>query len=132
MRGCENSPRAGFALNRCYVNPEIPLRTRLQKYDSRYTVPQLSYKKQILNSMEHARKVGRPLGSGKQLPNRERAEHSRQERAAAGSTRVDVTLDNITMAALAILVEHWECRSKKDAVARAIRIAAGAISKNEP
>jgi hypothetical protein len=47
-----------------------------------------------------SRKVGRPVGSGAQLPAGVRAKQSRQERLAAGSSRMDVTLDAGTLDAL--------------------------------
>ena len=75
------------------------------------------------------RKVGRPAGSGMQLPGHIRAKQSRQERLALGASRMDVTLDADTLDALQQLVNHWGCKSKKEAISKAIAIAASAIAK---
>ncbi len=72
---------------------------------------------------------GRPAGSGAQLPATVRAKQSRKERLAAGGARIELTLDGDTMAAVSQLVEHWGCRSKKEAIERAITIAASAVAR---
>lgn len=77
--------------------------------------------------MENLNKVGRPAGSGAQLPAGVRAKQSRQERLQGGAVRMEVTLSADTMAGVNQLVEHWGCRSKKEAVERAIEIAVSAV-----
>lgn len=79
--------------------------------------------------MEQVRKVGRPAGSGAQLPPATRAKQSRKGRLQAGAIRVEIILDTEAQAALHRLIEHWGCRSKKEAVERAIAIAASAIAR---
>ena len=73
-------------------------------------------------------KVGRPAGSGAQLPGGVRARQSRNERLQAGAVRLEVTLNADTMAGVNRLVEHWGCGSKKEAVERAIAIAVSAVA----
>jgi hypothetical protein len=66
---------------------------------------------------------GRPAGSGAQLPAGERIKHSRARRAAAGSARVEIVLDVDTNEQLQTLMEHWQCKTKKEAIEQAITSA---------
>lgn len=74
-------------------------------------------------------RIGRPLGSGQNLPAVERKRISRDSLAAGGSTRVDLTLDAATSAKLASLIEQWQCRTKKEAVELAITRAYATIHR---
>lgn len=69
------------------------------------------------------RAVGRPSGSGEQLPSHERARQSRLQRAAAGAMRLDLTLDIDHADKLNDLATHWQCRTRKEAIERAIAAA---------
>lgn len=71
---------------------------------------------------QEKRPVGRPSGSGAQLPVAERNRKSRQARAAAGATRLDITLDAASSDQLARLIAQWQCATKKEAVERALAI----------
>lgn len=73
--------------------------------------------------------VGRPAGSGAQLPAAERSKVSRAKRAAAGAVRLDFTLEAHEVDALTALIEHWGSRSRKEAIARAIREVAVTIRR---
>lgn len=68
------------------------------------------------------KKVGRPLGSGQQLAPLERVKKSRNSRAAAGAVRVDFSIDQETSMRLGMLMQHWRCKSRKEAISRAIEI----------
>lgn len=72
------------------------------------------------NSMQEKRPVGRPVGSGAQLPPIERNRKSRQNRAAQGAPRLDFFLDPPHAAQLAELMEHWGLNTRKDVVQRAL------------
>lgn len=74
-------------------------------------------------------KGGRPAGSGEQLAPSARSRKSRRMRAEAGAARLDVTLSPLVAQALETLIAHWECKSRKEAIERAISIAASTISK---
>ncbi len=76
-----------------------------------------------------ANKGGRPAGSGQQLKPAARLQKSRQARAAAGAARLDITLNNLTATALEQLVSHWGCKTRKEAIERAITTAAAMISR---
>ncbi|HEX7649933.1 MAG TPA: hypothetical protein VF450_21230 [Noviherbaspirillum sp.] len=65
---------------------------------------------------------GRPAGSGAQLPAEERLRKSRAERAQAGATRVDFSLDAESSNKLAALMEHWNSPTRKHAIERALDI----------
>lgn len=73
-----------------------------------------------LNPMPNKSSPGRPAGSGAQLPDAERARKSRSQRAAAGATRLDFSLDAQHSEQLAALVMQWQCKSRKEAIERAI------------
>ena len=75
------------------------------------------------------RRVGRPAGSGKQLPAVVRTRASRADRADQGAVRIDVTLDNATHDAVLSLMQHWHCSTKKETLERAIQAAASTIFK---
>ncbi len=74
---------------------------------------------------------GRPAGSGAQLPAAERSRQSRQRRKQSDSIRLDMTLDTDAVAALNLLMRHWGCRKRKDAVTRALKAAAATIGTAE-
>ena len=65
-------------------------------------------------------RVGRPLGSGAQLPAIARTRASRTDRAKQGAVRIETTLEKTTYDALLALMEHWGCTTKKEVVERAI------------
>lgn len=65
---------------------------------------------------------GRPAGSGAQLPAFERARKSRAERAKAGATRLDFSLDADSSEKLLTLMERWQSPNRKHAVERALNI----------
>lgn len=67
-------------------------------------------------------KVGRPAGSGEQLPSAARSRKSRNNLAAIGAVRVDFSLDPDSAAQLAHLMERWDSPNRKDAIQRAIAI----------
>lgn len=73
--------------------------------------------------MQEKRPRGRPEGSGAQLPAVERIRQSRASRAAAGSTRFDITLDADYADKLNQLAAYWQCRSRKEAIEKAIAAA---------
>ena len=75
------------------------------------------------------RRVGRPAGSGKQLPAVVRTRNSRSQRAQLGAVRLEVTLDQSTHDALLSLLQHWHCSTKKETLERAIQAAASTIFK---
>ena len=79
--------------------------------------------------MENLNKVGRPAGSGAQLPPGIRARQSRQSRKAAGAARIEIMMEAETLASLEQLMAHWGCGSRKEAIARAVQLAATAISR---
>lgn len=69
-----------------------------------------------------AKRPGRPLGSGEQLPPAARKRKSRDQLAAAGAVRLDFFLDADSAAQLAHLMERWDSPSRKDAIQRALGI----------
>lgn len=71
---------------------------------------------------EDKRPRGRPAGSGAQLPPHERTRKSREERAKAGATRLDFSLDAASSEKLLMLMEHWQSPTRKNAVERALDI----------
>lgn len=79
---------------------------------------------------EQKRPVGRPAGSGEQLPPTERSRQSRQNRAAQGAPRLDFYLDPDQAGQLADLMQHWELKTKKEAVQRALDIVHQTITNN--
>ena len=76
-------------------------------------------------------RVGRPVGSGAQLPAVARTRASRTDRAKQGAVRIEVTLDKTTHDAVLALMEHWSCTTKKEVVERAIQAAASTIFQGE-
>ena len=70
--------------------------------------------------MSAPKSIGRPAGSGAQLPAVERIRQSRASRAAAGATRFDLTLDAEHAARLATLMQQWQCKTRKETIERAI------------
>jgi len=79
---------------------------------------------------EQKRRAGRPAGSGEQLPPTERSRQSRQNRAAQGATRLDFYLDPDQAGQLTDLMQHWELKTKKEAVQRALDIVHQTITNN--
>ena len=72
---------------------------------------------------------GRPAGSGAQLPVAERVKKSRDQRAAAGGTRLELMMSATTATQLAALIEQWQCSTKKEAVELAIARAYATIHR---
>lgn len=68
-------------------------------------------------------KVGRPAGSGEQLPSAARSRKSRSNLAAIGAVRVDFSLDPDSAAKLGQLMTLWDCPNRKAAIQQAIQIA---------
>lgn len=79
---------------------------------------------------EQKRPVGRPVGSGEQLPPTERSRQSRQSRAAQGATRLDFFLDPPQAAQLGELMEHWDMTTRKQVVQHALDIVYQTVAKN--
>jgi hypothetical protein len=75
------------------------------------------------------RRAGRPAGQGEQLPVAERARKSRAQRAAAGGTRLELTMNAATTSKLAALIAQWQCSTKKEAVELAIARAYATIHR---
>ncbi len=73
--------------------------------------------------MENFRKVGRPVGSGEQLPSAARSRKSRNNLSAIGAVRVDFSLDSDSAAKLGQLIALWGCSNRKEAIQQAIQIA---------
>lgn len=68
-------------------------------------------------------KVGRPAGSGEQLPPAARSRKSRNNLSTIGAVRVDFSLDPDSAAKLRQLMELWQCPNRKEAIQQAIQIA---------
>ena len=84
--------------------------------------------KALAYESENRAKRGRPVGSGAQLPAIERTRASRSKRAETGAIRLDLTLDTPeSRAALTELMTHWKCKSRKEAVERALLAAVTTI-----
>ena len=79
---------------------------------------------------EPKRRVGRPTGSGAQLSPIERNRRSRQNMAAEGATRLDFYLDPNQADQLTDLMEHWDLKTKKQVVQRALDIVHQTLAKN--
>lgn len=79
---------------------------------------------------EQKRPVGRPAGSGGQLPPTERSRQSRQTRAAQGATRLDFFLDAQQAAQLGELMDQWDMTTRKQVVQHAIDIVYQTVAKN--
>lgn len=73
--------------------------------------------------MENIRKIGRPAGSGEQLPSAARSRKSRNNLSAIGAVRVDFSLDPDSAAKLGQLIALWGCPNRKEAIQQAIQIA---------
>lgn len=65
---------------------------------------------------------GRPTGSGAQQPPQIRARQSRKNRAGAGATRLDFSLDSTSSSQLVELMELWNVRTRKEAVQHALNV----------
>lgn len=76
------------------------------------------------------RPVGRPPGSGAQLPSKERLRLSRANLAKSGGTRLDFSLDAASSGQLAELMEQWDMTTRKEVVQRALDIVHQTIAKN--
>ena len=72
--------------------------------------------------MQEKRPVGRPPGSGAQLPPVERNRQSRANLAKSGGTRLDFSLDAISSGQLDELIELWHMKTRKQAVQHALSI----------
>lgn len=68
------------------------------------------------------KRVGRPVGSGTQLPAAERLKKSRSNRMAKGAMRLDVTLDATRGDQLLQIMQQWQCATKKEAIERALDV----------
>lgn len=79
---------------------------------------------------EQKRRPGRPAGTGEYLPPAERSRQSRQNRSAQGATRLDFYLDPDQAGQLTDLMQHWELKTKKEAVQRALDIVHQTITNN--
>lgn len=79
---------------------------------------------------EKKRRVGRPVGSGEQLPPAERSRQSRQSRTAQGATRLDFFLDPQQAGQLSELMEQWEMTTRKEVVQHALNIVHQTVAKN--
>lgn len=79
---------------------------------------------------EPKRRVGRPAGSGEQLPPVERSRQSRQSRADQGATRLDFFLDPPQAGQLAELMEQWDMTTRKEVVQHALDIVHQTVAKN--
>lgn len=71
---------------------------------------------------------GRPAGSGAQQPPQERARKSRENRAGAGATRLDFSLDPTSSNQLVELMELWNARTRKEAVQHALNVVYQSIN----
>ena len=80
---------------------------------------------------QEKRPVGRPAGSGEQLPPAERVKKSRKNLAAAGATHLDFSLDGELSQKLTTLQEHWQCKTRKEVVEHALDIAYQAINNKQ-
>ena len=72
-------------------------------------------------------RVGRPSGSGAQLPAVERMRKSRSDRAKAGAVRLDFSLVGESAQHLATLMQQWASPTRKDAVERALSLVCQTI-----
>lgn len=79
---------------------------------------------------EQKRRVGRPAGSGAQLPPIERNRKTRQKRAVDGSTRLDFFLDPPQADQLAELMKQWDMTTRKEVVQHALDIVHQTVAKN--
>lgn len=69
---------------------------------------------------------GRPPGSGSQTRAVERVRQNRIKHAASGGLRLDMTLDAETAHLLRHLMIQWNCKTRKEAVQKAIYLIANA------
>lgn len=67
---------------------------------------------------------GRPAGTGTQQVAIERVRQSRRKNAASGGLRLDMTIDADTARFLAQLMSRWRCKTRKEAVQKAIHLLA--------
>lgn len=71
---------------------------------------------------QEKRRMGRPPGSGAQLPSKERLRLSRENLAKSGGTRLDFSLDAVSSTQLTELMEHWDMKTRKKAVQHALSL----------
>lgn len=83
--------------------------------------------KRVDKASQEKRPVGRPAGSGEQLPPAERVKKSRTNLTASGATRLDFSLDGERSQKLATLQEHWQCKTRKEVIEHALDIAYRAV-----
>jgi hypothetical protein len=79
---------------------------------------------------KRTRSVGRPVGSGEELPPTERSRQSPQSRTAEGATRLDFFLDPPQAAQLGELMEQWDMTNRKQAVQYGLDIVHQTVAKN--
>lgn len=80
---------------------------------------------------QEKRPVGRPAGSGDQLPPAERVKKSRDHLAASGAARLAFSLDGEHSQKLTTLQEHWQCKTRKEVVEHALDIACQVINNKQ-
>jgi hypothetical protein len=79
---------------------------------------------------QEKRPIGRPPGSGAQLPSKERLRLSRANLAKSGGTRLDFSLDATSSGQLAELMEQWDMSTRKAVVQHALDIVHQTVAKN--